>query len=81
MAYAMNPDDGPPRLFRRRPAEFFPDPSTAALLDKSTNTLMINQDIWDQLINLDQHRLLRTQEPIIRTRVSHDAIFAVFPKT
>ena len=62
MSFALCPDNGPPRLWRFVAAGTLGyiggKPIISILLDG--NILMIDKDMFDSLVELDRHQLLRT---------------------
>lgn len=60
MAFAMCPDDGLPRLFRKVEPGVLPD-NLICRLDKEMNILEIDRERFEQLGKIDQHMMLRTQ--------------------
>ncbi|MGE0677812.1 hypothetical protein [Pseudolabrys sp.] len=65
MTSAFCPDDAPPRLFRYLPKTEFPHDEVLATLDKTSNILRINKDLFDNLSWLQKHLLLRTHRSIV----------------
>lgn len=67
MTFALYPDDGktPPRIWRRHEAGLA-DPFAVSALEPGTNILHINAPLFDKLHHVDQHRVLRTHETILR---------------
>ena len=61
----MTPNDKPPRLFRRQPPEFFPASDVVSLLSADENILHINAEVYDQLVQMDRHRVLRTDKTVL----------------
>lgn len=67
MAYALCPDNGPPRLWRRvslHEAVAPPHEDMITYLDGATNTLVIVEERFYELPWIDQHRILRTHAPL-----------------
>lgn len=60
-SFALNPSDGPPRLFRYYRGG---DEMPTAILDTEHNLLFINEDKFSRLSSVRQHILLRTKQPI-----------------
>ncbi|MCK1741364.1 hypothetical protein IVA80_10930 [Bradyrhizobium sp. 139] len=61
MVFAFNPDNGPARIIR------FVDVLTdnvVAVLDKKQNVLTIVKAHYECLTSVQQHRLLRTHDPV-----------------
>lgn len=65
MAFAMNPDDGLPRLFRYVEPGTLPAKNLLALYDKGQNLLIIDRDYFSKLSETEQHLVLRTQRPFL----------------
>jgi hypothetical protein len=63
MSFSLVPDTGPPRILRFVQSAQMPSDSTLFMLDRSTNVLMINNHLYDQLDVAAQHRIVRTQLP------------------
>lgn len=61
MAFALCPDDGLPRLWRFVDDEAMTTDRVVSALDSKKNLLVINKPLYDQLLPMDQHILLRTQ--------------------
>lgn len=74
MDFAFCPDEGYPRLMRYVSSEAMPTPNTITTLDREQNVLVINKPIFDRLMELDRHRVLRTQKDILTARVVGDHV-------
>jgi hypothetical protein len=61
MEFAFNPDDRPPRLVRYVESGTLPGRDLLCLYDKTTNLLVIDRDWFNELPEVDQHMVLRTQ--------------------
>jgi hypothetical protein len=61
MAFALCPDDGPPRLWRFVDDDVMTKDRVVSILDSGQNILVINKPLYDQLAPMNQHNLLRTQ--------------------
>jgi hypothetical protein len=62
MAFAMCPDDGLPRLYRK--VEALPE-GLICRLDRKQNILEINPDKFEALSKTEKHIVLRTQRHFI----------------
>jgi hypothetical protein len=60
MGFALCPDEGPPRLWRYTDDDQMTSGRMVSMLDAKRNILLINKPLFDQLGELDKHRLLRT---------------------
>ena len=65
MTYAMCPDDGLPRLYRRVPRAALPAANLICALDRKQNILLIDGDRFDALSKTEQHIVLRTQRAFV----------------
>lgn len=63
MSFTLCPDDGYPRLWRFVAPGVLPD-GVLCMLDKKLNILTINKEAYDTLQPLEQHRVLRSSDPI-----------------
>lgn len=64
MAFALCPDGGPPRLWRFVEDDTMTMNRVVSLLDAKQNLLIINRPLFDQLVPINQHQVLRTQAKI-----------------
>ena len=67
MAFAFNPDDGPPRLIRYVARGTLPEVGLRALLDRKANLLIIDKDWFEGLTDTEKGLVLRTQRPYLDT--------------
>lgn len=65
MDFSLCPNAGPPRLLRFVTAESMPRSTTLAMLDAKNNVLFINGDLYAELEQQQQHRLIRTRLPVV----------------
>jgi hypothetical protein len=63
MTFALCPDDGYPRLWRFVAPGVLPE-NMLCELNKAQNLLVIDKEQFDRLIEMDQHRVLRTHDSI-----------------
>jgi hypothetical protein len=61
MAFALCPDQGPPRLWRFVDDDVMTADRVVSILDSGQNILVINKPLYEQLGELNRHMLLRTQ--------------------
>ena len=74
MDFAFCPEKGYPRVMRYVSSEAMPTPTTITTLDREQNVLVINKPIFDRLLEMDRHRVLRTQKPILTAIVVGDHV-------
>ena len=59
--WRLCPDDGPRRIVRQQPTEFFPTADLVAVLDLEHNILHVNRALYASLSTEHQARVLRTR--------------------
>ena len=74
MDFAFCPEKGYPRVMRYVSSEVMPTPTTITTLDREQNVLVINKPIFDRLLEMDRHRVLRTHKPILLAIVVGDHV-------
>jgi len=73
MAFAFNPDDGPPRLMRYVEPGTLPGTNLLAIYDKAQNLLIIDRELFERLTDTERSITLRTTQSFLEVDLSRRA--------